>query len=89
MTNRLVVRLLSKYKRQHVVGAFNWAAPNVLKKLVATYNSSWNSATGMSPNKAEADFINKAANDVPDRLQRNKRDRPRTSTSRRTKRETS
>ena len=31
MSNRLVARLLSKYKRQHVVGAFNWAAPNVLK----------------------------------------------------------
>ena len=25
--NRLVVRLLSKYKRQHVVGTFNSAAP--------------------------------------------------------------
>jgi len=41
-----------KVKAAHVSGAFNWAAPNVLKKLVGTCNNSVNSATGLTPNKA-------------------------------------
>ena len=45
----------------------------MLKKLVATYNNSWTSATSLTPNKADADFTNGVQNDIPARLQRNKK----------------